>query len=541
MNARPAAVALAILAAAASRARAQAPSAPTPSASAVNDDPTSLAVQKRLIEQPAFAEMIAQRIDRSKLAAVIAPIQDPAQRLAAIRDWVAKEPESAANVAIGLYGDDARGDTTFENALLEQTTLTPVDNTAGNRGVLFNLRTAARRSILLDRQSGKLSSDEQREILRTMFEGTGAQANTVLNPAEGASAAAGPGAGAYGPATGTGGVAAGFSGYYDRLSAGNLRGYSPQLLALQSELNRRRAPGAPTLPETGKLDYATLAYPAFGMDYDIRGLLARLRRERLIILAKLAGVTLSARDLRDPDIEKKLLSKIPNARLPARLLRRAEFIARARAAMDAFLAAAAEARDPRKITRGLLARLSRLQGEAARWITAASLEEDQSRLDELDGFLTPELLAQIEAAPDADAVKSGYRQRGTELQTRLAGAHADAQAAEDILTGVNWSSGLAAAAARISSERAARAELARDIPLYSRAPGRFIQSSPIQPRWRVWLDDAAVQWLPASAYARSVASRRSAAARWRGIFEMISRSELAGAADADAQFEPPAP
>lgn len=509
------------------------------SAAAETDDPTLLAIQSRLGEDPAFAGVVAQRIDRSQLAGIIAPTAtDPADRLKAVKAWVAGDPNSASRLAVGLFGDDAAGTHDFEDNLVRQTTLTPVDNTKSNRGVLWQLRNVAHFSDLIKRQSQNLSDDEKRELLRTLFEGNGAQTNSVLNQAGGD--VGGPGAAA-GPGVGTGGVTAGFAGYYDRLGAGNLHGYSPQLLALQSSLNQRRAPGAPALIETGKLDYATLAYPAYAMDYDVRGLEARLRRERLLALARLAGVTLSARDLKDPDLEKKLLAKIPADRLPARLARRAALNAKARAALDAFLAAAARAKDPAKISRRLLVELSRLQAEAARWITAAALEEDLSRLDELDGFLTPELLAQIASAPAPDAARAGYRDRGTELEARLTAARADAQAAQDALTGPGWAAALVEISRRIASERAARAELTRDIPLYSRVPYRLAESAQVQARWRVWLDDLALQWLPTSDYARAVAARRARFARWGGIFERISRSELSGAAADDAQLEPPAP
>ena len=101
-----------------------------------------------------------------------------------------------------------------------------------------------------------------------MFEGQGAQSGRVLTMDKDGRAGA----------KGEGPAPALADSYYDRLSAGNLRGYSPQLLAMQSALNQRRPPGAPALVETGKLDYLTLSYPGFGMKFDVENLERRMRR-----------------------------------------------------------------------------------------------------------------------------------------------------------------------------------------------------------------------------------------------------------------------
>jgi hypothetical protein len=503
-------------------------------AEAAVDDPTLDQVKQKLATDPAFADMIAQRLDRSRLAPAIAPNTDGADRLKAVKAWVASDPDAAARLSVGLYGDDAAGNTLFEDNVLRQMRMSVVDNTKGNKGVLGRLRDTAKDSSLLNKQQEQLSDDEKREITRTLFEGQGGESNSVLN--QGASGPRGPG-GAAGPAVGTGGVAAGFSGYYDRLSGANLHGYSPQLLALQNALNQRRAPGAPLLIETGKLDYATLAYPAYAMEYDVRGLESRIARDRVMALARLAGVQLAERDWRDPDLEKKLLAKVPADRLPPGFKRRAELDAKARAALVAFLDAADAAKDPALISKAMVVGLGRLQQDAARWITAAALEEDVSRLDALDDFMTPDLRAAIDACPVAPPTRAAYAGRGEELKSRLTAARADTQKAEDLLVNEGWQSALGRVDRLTSSERAERKALERVLPVYVRVPYRLAGSASRQPGWRDWLDDLALKWLPSSAYAQSVSARRARLARWLGVFEQIARENLDGAASAAAALD----
>ena len=532
--ATPTFLALLLLAA---HARAQNAPANAPTSAAVDsEDATVATVQKRIAEEPTFAAMVAKRINDSQLSGVIAPLTDGDARLAKVSDWIAKDPESAARLAIGLYGDDASGNHAFEEGLLRQTRMTVEDNTKGNKGSLGRLRDASKNSRLLKAQQDQLSEDEKREIMRTLFEGQGAQTGTVLNQRPDGSGNPPPS----GPGVGTGGVSAAFGGIYDRLSGANLRGYSPQLVALQSSLNQRRPPGAPALIETGKLDYPTLAFPAYGIEYDVRGLESRVARDRILALARLAGVALTAGDWKDPDLEKKLLAKIPADRLPPRLKRRAELAAKARAALQAFLDAAAAAKDPAKISKELVVELGRRQRDAARWITVAALEEDLSRIDELDGFLTPELLDAVASAPAAADVRAAYKDRGQALQQRVAAARADAEKASGLLAADSWEASLAEVDRLTASERSARKSLERDIPVYARVPFRVAGALTAQARWREWLDDLAVRWAPSTDYARAVTERRGRLTRWLSAFGEIARGDFAAAAAVFAELEPPA-
>jgi hypothetical protein len=506
----------------------------TPAATAVeSQDATLNAVLKRLDKEPAFAAMIAARIDRSQVAPLIAPNLSGDDRLKAVKVWMAQEPESAARIALGLYGDDAAGNTLFEDALLRQSRLSVLDNTKGNKGVLGRLREAGKDSTLLKRQSEQLSDDEKREITRTLFEGAGAQSGTVLNSAE----TGRPRPGGSDAGSNSGAAATAFSGFYDRLSAANIHGYSPQLLVLQNALNAHRPPGAPALIETGKLDYATLAYPAWGIEYDVRNLESRLSRDRILALAKLAGVDLSARDWKNPNLEAELLAKVSAERLSPRFKRRAELAAKARAALEAFLAAAAAAKNPALITKELLVELSARQHDAARWITAAALEDDLSRADELDGFLTPALLAAVDAAPAEKDQREAYKARGKDLQDKLSGARADASKAEALLVADGWAASLAEVDRLSASERAARRALERDIPIYSRVPFRFETPQTVA-RWRLWLDDFMVRWLPSTGYASAILARRARQSRWLSVFLLIAAGDAKGAASAFGALEP---
>jgi hypothetical protein len=281
-----------------------------------------------------------------------------------------------------------------------------------------------------------------------------------------------------------------------------------------------------------------LAYPSYAMDYDVRGLESRLARDRLFALAKLAGVMLTAADLRDPDLEKKLLAKIPADRLPPGFKRRAELAAKARAALQAFLDAAAAAKDPASISKNLIVGLGRLQQDAARWITAAALEEDASHIDELDDFLTPELRLAIEACPAAPPTRASYLGRGEELAARVASARADVRKASDLLTNDGWQSALAEIDRLTNSERAARKTLEREVPVYTRVPYRLAGAARTQARWRDWLDDMAVKWAPSTSYAKNVSARRARLSRWLGLFLRISGGDLDGAAGGVAAPEP---
>lgn len=482
-------------------------------------DPTVIEVRDKIKDDPAVVDVVAERVARSQLSQLLTPAVDKETRIKAAQDWIKSDPDSAARVMIGLMRDDAAGTTVYEDSLLKQMGTGFEKNPGAEKNLFNRLKKNAHDSNLLKKQSQDMSDDEKREILRTLFEGKGSESNKVIHDDDKSGKAPEKSA----PA------ATSFNGIYDRLSAGNLHGYSPQLMALQSSLNARRPPGAPNLVETGKLDYPTLSYPAYGMNYDVGNLEERLRRERIFDLARLAGATLTARDWQDPDLESKLLKKVSADKLPPRLKTRAELAAKARDAMRKFLAAAEKAKDPAGITRGLLVELGGLQKESARWITAAALEEELSRVDDVENFLTPDLLAMIDAVPAPQATRDAYKRRGQALKERVTAVKNNAQKALDDLRSDAWASKLAEVDKLSADNRALKGTMTRDVEDYARTPYRVSEAAVRQPHWRDVLDDLAVKWAPGLSYSRAVALRRGRLGRLLSVFSLIAAGDANGA------------
>ena len=480
---------------------------------AAETDPAVIEVRDKLTKDPAMIDVVAERVARSRLIGRLTPDPGKDGRLAAAKKWIKDDPAAAARVALGLASDDASGDSNYEDTLLAQLAKSYEKNPGAERNLFGRLRKAAKDSKLLKKQPEDMSNDERSELLRTMFEGKGGASDKVVTMKED------------GKAPNEKASAASFNALYDRLSAGNLRGYSPQLLALQSALSARRPPGAPALVETGKLDYATLAYPAYAMNYDVGNLEKRLRSERVLALAKLAGRTLAAGDSADPSLEAKLAALIPAGALSPRLKRRAELAAKARAATAAFLEAAAKAKSPNSISRGLLVDLGAKQKETARWIAAAALEEELSRVDELAEFLTPELLAAVAAAPAPADERDAYKRRGEALRAGVAQVKANAEKALGLLESDAWAGALAEADRLVAENQNLKRNLARDIGDYSRVPFGIADFRTAQPRWRRWLDGLAVKWAPFLSYSRAVAFRRGRLARYMNVFGLIASGD----------------
>jgi hypothetical protein len=487
-------------------------------------DPAVIEIRDKLKSDPAIADVVAQRVARSQLIGLVTDDADPAAKLAAAKKWIEADPDAAARVAIGLVHDDQTGKPEYEDNLLLQMRKEYGGNPGADKNLFGRLRKNAKDSKLLKKQSEDMSADEQREILRTLFEGQGSQSNKVISGKDQENGKI-PDKAAAAPATS-------FNGIYDRLGAGNLRGYSPQLMSLQSALNARRPPGAPPLIETGKLDYATLSYPAYGMKFDVGNLDARLRQDRILALARLAGKTLSARDWKDPDLEAKLAASVPADKLSPRLKHAAELAAKARAALEAFAAAAEKSKNPNAVSRALLVELGQKQKETARWITAAAIEEELSRLEPLENFLTAELLAAIDAVPVPQPSRDAYKRRGEALKAKVAQVKANAEKALALLESDGWAAALGQVDGLVSDNRDLKANLGRDVDDFSRTPFKIADARVVQPRWRDMLDDFAVKWAPSLSYSRSVAVRRGRLARLLSVFGLISSGEANGAHNA---------
>lgn len=483
-------------------------------------------VLEKLQSDPAMRDQLAARIANSRIAGRITDEEDPDRRLAVIRAWIDRDMASAAQIGVGLASDDASGTTNFQDIVNRTVTTRLVDNPGSAKGLFGRLKKASRDATLM-RKDEEMSGEEQQEIIKSLFEGKGGMSGKVVTQLEdGKSDAGAVGAGAFAFASPAG------LGYYDRLGAGNLRGYSPQLMGIQSALNARRPPGAPRLIESGKLDYATLSYPAYGMRYDFGNLERRLREQQAWYLSKTLGRKVSAEEAARPELAAKLG---PQA---ASFGRRLAALEKAAAAMRDFDQAALAAQDPDKITRGLLLSLGGRQKEAARWLTIASLEEEVQRLESEEGFMTPDLASAIAACPVEEGSRQAYAKRGEAYAKLLAELKAQVQQALAILYAPGWE----ARAAEAEQLAASGAQKRKDLPRYARdyvstAYNLAMLHRP-QPRWRQVLDDLVMRWLPNTEQGQALIRRSGQKRLLIDVFEKIARGDLEAAHTILASYEP---
>ena len=469
-----------------------------------------------LHKDPAVADSLASRILRSALGERISGATDPDQRLRDVHKWIDENPGSAAHVAVGLAQDDAEGGRRFEEAVVRNTgRKLQIDPDHVSRSTYGRLKRGSLESKLMSADA-EMTEEEKREILKSMFEGQGNMSSQIITQ------------GQDGKRPGAAGAAAFSGGYYDRLSRLNLRGYSPQVMAIQSALNQRRAPGAPKLRETGKLDYETLSYPAYGMRYDLRNLEARLRYQHNLELARRAGLAGRYRpeQLLSPEVEARLKRKAAGAKLDPGFSRRAGALERAAAALRGFEAAALPARDPANLTRRLLLNLGAKQHEAARWITVASLEEDIQRLDSEEGFLSPELLALIDACPLPEATRAAYKRRGEGYHQTLLKMKAKAAESVRKLEADDWKGAVGEVAAALAENATLRRDLSRNIRDFVDTPYRLRALYGHQPRWRDLLEGAVERYLPSTKWGRQLRERRAQRETLQDVFGKIATGDL---------------
>jgi len=492
-----------------------------PGAAAPDASQSALVARMRetLQNDPAVADSLAGRIQGSSLAGRISGADDGAQRLRDIRRWISDNPETAARVAVGLAQDDAQGNHAFEEAVQRNTSRNFAVNKEHVRQSTYGrLKQSSAQSKLMDADE-RMTDEEKREILKSMFEGQGGMSNQIITREDSGRPA--PPAGAMGPAA--------FSaGYYDRLSRLNLRGYSPQVVAIQNALNGRRVPGAPKLIETGKLDYETLSYPAYAMRYDLRNLETRLRYQRNFELARRSGMAgqYTPDQLITAEVGALLEKKAGQTRLPEAFAKRQSSLDRATAAIREFAAAAAPAQDPSNLSRGLLLNLGARQKEAARWITIASLEEEIQRLDGEAAFLSPDLLELISSCPLPEPTRQAYRRRGEAFHKTLLKMRANAERSARRLEADDWLSAVAEVESALAENALLRRNLSRDILNYVGVPYRLRSLHKPQPRWRNMLEDAARRYLPSSRWGRRLRRRREERAVLKDAFNKIATGDL---------------
>jgi hypothetical protein len=479
--------------------------------------------QQTLSQDPAVADSLAARILQSGIAPRISAAADLAQRLADVRQWIDANPDGAARLAAGLAQDDQEGSHGFEESLLRNSGRSLQIDAARVRDSTYGKLKKNDLDSKLMRADDGMSEEEKREITKTMFEGQGGMTNQIITAAKDDRRPDG--------AAGAPGAAGLAAGYYDRLSRLNLRGYSPQLMAIQSSLNQRRVPGAPKLLETGKLDYETLSYPAYGMRYDLRGLEARLRLQENYELARLAGLEGKYRpeQLLDPQVEALLKRKTAGAKTSPRFAARRRAQERAAAALREFEAAALRARDPQGITRGLLATLGAKQKEAARWITVASLEEELQRIESESGFLSPELKELIAGCPVAEASRGAYLRRGEGFEKALLKMKANSEDCIRKLDAPDWGAAVPAVEAALAENAVLRKDLSRDIRDFVNTPYRLRALYAPQPRWRELLESAVASYLPGTGWGRRLREQSRQRETLKDVFAKIATGDLEAA------------
>ncbi len=461
--------------------------------------------------QDPATDALAQRLLDSEIGARISRSSDPAQRLDDIRRWIQDSPESAAQVATGLAQDDARGDHAFEETVLRSTNRTfEINEDHVDRSVYGHLKKSSSQSKLMDADA-KMMDEEKREILKNMFEGQGGMSNQIVTPKS--PGKPGPGI----PPD-----------YYDRLSRLNLSGYSPQVLAIQSALNQHRVPGAPKLAETGKLDYETLSYPAHAMRYDLDTLQAHLRLQQDLELSRLAGLDgrYTAAQLLNPKVEEELKKKAVGYKPSARMESRRQALERADSAARDFEAAAEPAKKNSLITPSLLIALGERQREAARWITAASLEGEIQDLENVEGFLSPELRTAIDGCPLPAPMREAYKRRGEDLSRTLAKMKSNAQDSLRRLESPDWQRDAGAITAVLAQNAAWRKNLALHIQDFTQTPWRLRAFDQNRPRWRRMLEDALRHYLPTTSWGRRLNRRQAQRESLKDIFIKIASGDM---------------
>ncbi len=354
---------------------------------------------------PEAADRVAERIFRSRIAGDLADSPDPELGLAKIRKWVKKNPEDAAALALGFAKDDAQGTHEFEDSLFHGVNRLFEVNPGFDRGIFGKLKLAGAESQAAMRDDG-LDDDERTELLRRFFEGGASASGKVGAPGSRG-----------GPGGGLGAASAG-SGAYDRLSAANVSGYSPQVQALQSEMNRSLVPGAPRLVETGRLDHATLRHPVYALDHDLRRLESSLRTQRASAQARSLGqeARFGSGKLADGEIQAELDKSAGGKDFLLHGARRRKALEAASKARDLLSERAERAKDPSRVTAALVKELSGLRREAARRIAAAAALEELDLLEGAGPVLSPRLRETIARTPVEEPLRARYLLRGEGLE-----------------------------------------------------------------------------------------------------------------------------
>ena len=478
-----------------------------------------------LRSDPAAQDALARRLMSSSLAGSLSgDARTPEEAVATLAQWVRTHPDDASHLAVGFASDDRAGTREFEESLHERVVRSLSLNPDRFGGILGVLSMAGKQSKLIQKLDKKMDEEEQRELIKHLFEGRGSEQGRVLKQPDDGS---GRKQGSSSPSTP--GVAA--SGVFDRLSELNPSGYSPGVLALQSALNAQRPAGAPKVPETGRLDYATLAAPSFSLGADLSRQESALRAQRAWAAAQALGRT---RDFKpeqyaDPEVQARLAAAATGLKLPPRAQARVEALGRARGALADFEREAQTMRDPARITRGGLKRLAARQREAARWLLLADLEGDLARVEAESGFWTPELERLVATAPAPEAQRRAFLARARAAQEKFQRIRACDEAARQALLSPDYSERWAWINRQVAEANGQRPNLSRDVGLLVGVPPALAAARPAQPAWRARLEGWVVRLAGWSAWGRQIQARERRRAAWAEAFARVASGDFTAA------------
>lgn len=517
-----AAILLAALLASGARA-ADPPSISNEAAVETEEDRAVLDIAKRLMEDAGARVALRDRILRSSLGAKVQKSDDAAISSQEADQWIREHPIDSARLAYGFAQDDAHGTKTFEASLTHRIQRLFQLNPKRYTGIFGRLNAAGQESKKIKLELN-ISEEEQRESLKRIFDGqSGTLEKAPSGPQSGGGGNVGPASG--GPSTFAGAAV------YDRLSTTNPTGYSPYVQAYQSRLNQRRVPGATKLVETGKLDAATLLHPFFELRFDIDRLHAGWRYQKAWTLAGMLGLgrELGPDKLKDPNVLAELEKKGAGKELSERFAKRLKTLEQAADATRAFRELAEQAKDRSKITPAFLKELGRRQKNAARWITAASLEEDVQRLEALSGFWGVELRDRIQACPAEESARAAYLSQGDKLNDRIKKAlELETRSLADLGSNAYielWDQ----LDKRVSEAKRLRAGLEDEVGILSTVPYRMLDAHPARAWWRILFDRWIVRLAPRSSWARRIVQREAAASRMLDVFMKVAAGNYAAA------------
>lgn len=463
-------------------------------------------IEERLLKDEPAARGLARRLLNSSLKSYFGGISDREEDLDRVVEWIRANPHSAARLAFGFAQDDAEGTSSFESSLYERVIRYYRVNPNATRGLLGTLLAAGQSSAELLKLEG-MDEEQSRDAVKRFFEG---ESTTTGKTPTGPPGGRPPGSSGGPPGSGSGSSspALAASGPYDRLTAANLKGHSPEVLYLQSAYNARRIPGAPKLVETGRLDYETIRFPFYELSHDLKNLEAGLGQLRSRVMGKnshLLGTYL-------------LKGNSPSLRVEQELRKAREALARFEEEARAF-------QDLSRVNLPALKALGSRQREAARRVNAAWIGLEAATLDELSSFMTPELLRLIRRASVYPEVREAYEREADGLQERIEASRRELKGIEELLGREDYLSRIAEIESRTARTGRTRRKLRRDIRQYVTTPYKLHEAHVAllqKSWWRELLDSLILRFLPSSRWARQIRDEKAAFAFQSGRFAGIA-------------------